>query len=59
MTWQEQFSYLCNGDLLAEFKKYDTKGQVAGRPVQSPEFQRLETQGTITKTVLAWATPRN
>ncbi len=51
MTWQEKYSYLCNGDLVEEFKKYDTKGHDAGKATQSGEFKKLETVGAITNTV--------
>ena len=36
---------------MEEYKKYDKKGQAAGRIVQSTEFKRLEMVGTITKSV--------
>jgi actin-related protein 3 len=50
---KERYSYICPGDLVAEFQKYDTKGKENGILTQSPEFVRLETTGAITKTNLS------
>lgn len=48
---KERFSYICSGDLVAEYQKYDKKVKQEGKLQQSPEFIRLDTKGAITKTV--------
>jgi len=48
---KEKFGYVCDGDLVAELQKYDTKGKDKGKLLQSPEFKKLDTIGPITKTV--------
>jgi len=48
---KEKFGYVCEGDLVSEFQKYDTKTKENGKLVQSPEIFRYETVGQISKTV--------
>ncbi len=48
---KERFGYVCEGDLVAEFQKYDKKVKEAGKLSQSPQFMKLETVGPISKTV--------
>lgn len=50
---KEKFGYVCDGSLVEEFKKYDTKRIEGGKRVQSQEFIRYETEGPITKTKIA------
>ena len=52
MIKQEKYGYVCDGDLVAEFKKYDTKRTEDGKAIQSKMFHKLETIGEISKTVI-------
>ncbi len=48
---KEKYGYICEGDLVKEFAKYDTKQVKRGKILQSPEFQHYETIGAATRTV--------
>jgi actin-related protein 3 len=50
---KEKYAYVCSGDLVAEYQKYDQKVKEGNKWMQSPEFCRLDTVGAITKSVKA------